>query len=86
MISCRCLGNGLIDFDEFRLMMDGQGESQFEMFNDELLNEAFQIFDRNGDGLINEIELRAVMSNLGKATRAARQNNHLETAFIQARN
>ena len=56
-------------------MMDGQSESQFELFNDELLNEAFRIFDRNGDGLINEIELRAVMSNLGKSTSCARHHN-----------
>lgn len=59
------LGNGLIDFNEFKIMMNRKGESRFDMFNDELLNEAFRIFDKDGNGFITEMELRSVMSNLG---------------------
>ncbi len=46
-------------------MMNRKGESRLEMFNDELLNEAFRIFDKDGNGLISEIEIRSVMSSLG---------------------
>jgi Ca2+-binding EF-hand superfamily protein len=46
-------------------MMTHKGESQFEMFNDELLNEAFRIFDKDGNGFITEVELRSMMNNLG---------------------
>ncbi len=60
------LGDGLVDFNEFKLMMNRKGESQLEIFNDELLNEAFRIFDKDGNGFITELELRSVMSNLGK--------------------
>ncbi len=46
-------------------MMNRKGESRLETFNDELLNEAFRIFDKDGNGLISETEIRSVMSNLG---------------------
>lgn len=59
-------GDGLINFHEFKLMMNRNGENQLEMFNDELLNEAFRIFDKDGNGLITEKELRSAMNNLGK--------------------
>jgi calmodulin len=59
------LGNGLIDFNEFKQMMNHKGENRLEMFNDELLNEAFRIFDKDGNGLISEMEIRSVMNNLG---------------------
>ncbi len=60
------VGDGLINFDEFKLMMNRTGENQLEIFNDELLNEAFRIFDQDGNGFITEMGLRSVMSNLGK--------------------
>jgi Ca2+-binding EF-hand superfamily protein len=47
-------------------MMNRTGENQLEIFNDELLNEAFRIFDQDGNGFITEMGLRSVMSNLGK--------------------
>jgi Ca2+-binding EF-hand superfamily protein len=46
-------------------MMNRKGESRLEIFNDELLNEAFRIFDKDGNGLISEMEIRSVMHNLG---------------------
>ncbi len=55
----------MIDFDEFKIMMNNKGENRLEMFNDELLNEAFRIFDKDGNGLISEMEIRSVMNNLG---------------------
>ncbi|CAF4462902.1 unnamed protein product [Rotaria socialis] len=47
-------------------MMISNDDSRFEMFNDELLNEAFRIFDKDGNGFISEMEIRSVMSNLGE--------------------
>ncbi|CAF1684763.1 unnamed protein product [Adineta ricciae] len=78
------LGNGLIDFDEFKTMMNRKGTNGLETFNDELLNEAFRIFDKNGDGLISEMEIRLVMNDLGIGFRAC--FTYLMTFFhIQAR-
>jgi Ca2+-binding EF-hand superfamily protein len=47
-------------------MMNRKGQSsRLETFNDDLLNEAFRIFDKDGNGLISEMEIRSVMNNLG---------------------
>ena len=46
-------------------MMNRKGTNGLETFNDELLNEAFRIFDKNGDVLISEMEIRLVMNDLG---------------------
>ena len=47
-------------------MMIRKGENRLDTFNDELLSEAFRIFDKDGNGLISEMEIRTVMSSLGK--------------------
>ncbi|CAL1548362.1 unnamed protein product, partial [Lymnaea stagnalis] len=55
--------NGLIDFADFLALMAtimGKKESP-----DELL-QAFQVFDRDGNGFISSAELRHVMTNLGE--------------------
>ena len=46
-------------------MMNRNGKNKLEMFNDELLNEAFRIFDKDGNGFITEMELRCAMRNIG---------------------
>ncbi|CAF1126551.1 unnamed protein product [Rotaria sordida] len=52
-------GNGLIDFDEFKEMMNRKGDSRLEMFNDELLNEAFRekLTDDELNDMIKEADL-----------------------------
>ena len=55
-------GNGQIDFEEFLVLMavklkDSDPEDE--------LQEAFRVFDKDGDGVINEIELKQVMIVLG---------------------
>ena len=56
-------GNGTIDFKEFlglmaRKMRDNDSEEE--------LIEAFKIFDRDGNGLISNVELQHVMTSLGE--------------------
>ncbi|KAK6273258.1 hypothetical protein POUND7_010341 [Theobroma cacao] len=55
-------GDGLIDFDEFCILcqaMGGQGDAEGE------LKEAFDVFDKDKDGLISVEELGSVLSSLG---------------------
>lgn len=55
--------SGNISFDEFlKLMVSKLIKSEC----DEDLIEAFQVFDREGNGLISAQELRHVMTNLGE--------------------
>jgi Ca2+-binding EF-hand superfamily protein len=53
--------NGAIDFNEFIEMMIKR-DSRIE---DDVAH-AFKVFDRDGDGLISEEELRLTMNNLGE--------------------
>jgi len=56
-------GNGMIDFSEFlglvtKMIREGQSDDE--------MKEAFDIFDKDRNGLISAFELRNVMSNLGE--------------------
>ena len=51
---------GGIDFDEFIELMVKHGTD----INEEIV-ESFKVFDRNGDGLITEEELKITMDHLG---------------------
>ena len=52
--------NGFIDFNEFLELMIGQGRNDADD-----TAQAFNVFDRDGDGLITAEELRLTMNNLG---------------------
>jgi len=55
--------NGAIDFSEFiEMMVKRAGNSPV----DDDVEHAFKVFDRDGDGLISEEELRLTMTNLGE--------------------
>jgi calmodulin len=56
-------GNGTIDLSEFlRMMLDKTQKTDME----EEIREAFQVFDKDGNGFISAAELRHVMANLGE--------------------
>ena len=48
-------------------MMNHKVDSHLNTFSDDLLNEAFRIFDKDGNGLISKMEIYSVMSNLGNS-------------------
>ena len=65
MILCFVLtGNGAIDFDEFLHMMAKKHAECYDP--EEELREAFQVFDKDGNGYISKEELHQVMNNLGE--------------------
>ena len=57
-------GNGAIDFDEFLHMMAKKHAECYDP--EEELKEAFQVFDKDGNGYISKEELHQVMNNLGE--------------------
>ncbi|KAM3145872.1 hypothetical protein pb186bvf_002167 [Paramecium bursaria] len=52
-------GNGTIDFPQFLALMMKEQDSIEDLIG------AFQVFDREGSGIISDAELRQVMANLG---------------------
>ena len=56
-------GNGGIEISEFLAMMSKKSVS---VDPEEELRQMFNIFDRDGDGMISHGELRHVMTNLGE--------------------
>lgn len=54
-------GNGIIDFEEFIVMM-----SRLQRASPAELELAFKLFDKNGDGQIDANELRHLLVNLGE--------------------
>ncbi|CAN0901155.1 Calmodulin-like protein 3 [Linum grandiflorum] len=64
-------GDGLIDFEEFKILyrnMTGgarSGDPAVEEDGGDVLKEAFEVFDRDSDGLITVEELGSVLSSLG---------------------
>ena len=59
-------GDGRIDFPEFLTMMSRKA---FNYDPDKELEDAFKVFDKNGDGFISSNELKQVLLSLGeKAT------------------
>eukprot|EP00662_Eupelagonemidae_sp_cell21_P058233 gene58233-biopygen14624 len=61
-------GSGSIDFPEFltlmsRKMHDTDTEEEINIVSEE----AFRVFDKDGNGFISAAELRHVMTNLGDA-------------------
>ena len=64
-------GDGLIDFDEFYLMMtkhekQEKGNKEKEKEKVDELAQAFAVFDKDGDGNITAKELEIVMKALGE--------------------
>ncbi|KDQ10734.1 hypothetical protein BOTBODRAFT_190368 [Botryobasidium botryosum FD-172 SS1] len=56
-------GNGTIDFEEFVTMMAGHvDDSTF----DQEVEDAFKLFDKDGDGQISAQELKGIMLSLGQ--------------------
>lgn len=60
-------GDGLIDFDEFCELFESISDRKEGCLKDESLQEAFDVFDGNRDGLITVQELGLVLSSLGLA-------------------
>jgi calmodulin len=56
-------GNGSIEFPEFLRMM---AKKVSDLYAEDEIREAFQFFDRDGNGFITRHELKSVMMNLGE--------------------
>ncbi|CAI0542800.1 unnamed protein product [Linum tenue] len=58
-------GDGLIDFEEFKILCRTMGGADSGGFGGDELRDAFEVFDRDRDGLITVEELGSVLSSLG---------------------
>jgi calmodulin len=61
-------GDGKFSFNEFAQLMNNIGNlgELSEEEEDKELKAAFKVFNRRGDGYINEIDLRSVLTSLGE--------------------
>ena len=72
-------GNGIIDFEEFVIMMNRRNkETDVE---DEVIN-AFRVFDSDGDGIISSNELRHIMTSLGDKLNDAEVDEMIREADV----
>ncbi|CAH8595714.1 unnamed protein product [Schistosoma guineensis] len=62
-----CDGNGTVEFDEFLRMMRRYSQNQRPKSSDDELREAFNVFDQNGDSVIDFSEIKQTMHFLGEA-------------------
>lgn len=58
--------NGVIDYDEFKLLMEQHLKNE-PMTEEQELREAFKAFDRDGNGKIDAAELKQAMTSLGES-------------------
>jgi calmodulin len=58
-------GDGVLDFSEFLTMLVRDVQDTDTESEDEFMG-AFKVFDEDGNGYINSVELRHVMNNLGR--------------------
>ena len=56
-------GDGVVDFPEFLTML---ARRMRDPDSEEEIKEAFKVFDRDGNGYISPVEMRHVMTNLGR--------------------
>ncbi|CAG9807577.1 unnamed protein product [Chironomus riparius] len=73
-------GSGSIDFDEFLKMMGGIVKSPED--EEREMWDAFQVFDKNGDGFVSIDELKFVLTNLGERLTDQEMNEILKDADV----
>lgn len=72
-------GNGTVDFQEF---IDLMSKKFIETDFKKDIKQAFQIFDKDGNGFISAQELRHVMMNLGEKLSEAEADEMLREADV----